>query len=451
MRARKLNSKAKQDLSLASRSGVEAAMLRISTNMPGRWFDSSNRYNSSIDYRLKQDITNGTVKSDDLADYIAASGPSHCLDGWSFLGKAISALTKGDPYNSVHFAYYSELRAVFSILATEGIGIFNNQHFVVLDSGETAPIRQEIPTHDVVWAAFKTWSKEDAAINLFNRVVSPDGIRLSDWLDAFNSGWVHLTNVGERWLQSWGIDIQVFRMDRAARNTASYQPTAMNPWQVLSVNDEIQVLDNLWQPLEPEFSSRFNNLDKYFLKILLEDQFRATTNKQAHSNSGQVRFKRNIGEMCTNLGFTGQKTDQWLEFLSKPSDPQLPLIAISQQKSQMGHSSQVVEVIARATLLLRIAAGSCSLLLNAAAINKDSLDFWIGPLGIDHGLWSTHDQPLEYTDLWEDIGTALEDLATDAGIPPPSTMEPAQFQNSQSALLGKLSQSERVGIWGLGL
>jgi len=68
------------------------------------------------------EVAAGTIQSPtQLSEYIAASCLLHCSDGWSYLGRAISALLRGDPHRARHLAYYAELRAATALLAKVGV------------------------------------------------------------------------------------------------------------------------------------------------------------------------------------------------------------------------------------------------------------------------------------------------------------------------------------------
>src|ERR1700722_6306108 len=88
-----------------------------------RWVGKTNRYASDTVDRLALDTKSPSLlRTTHLAQYISASSILHCADGWSYLGRAISCLLTGDPHRVVHLAYYAELRAALSLLASEGIG-----------------------------------------------------------------------------------------------------------------------------------------------------------------------------------------------------------------------------------------------------------------------------------------------------------------------------------------
>ena len=85
--------------------------------------------------RLRDDLSNDRINSDRLSEYIGISAPVHSMDGWSFLGRSIHCLSRGDPYIAVHLAYYAELRAALAILAAQGIGVFSYPHCVIDSEG----------------------------------------------------------------------------------------------------------------------------------------------------------------------------------------------------------------------------------------------------------------------------------------------------------------------------
>jgi len=60
------------------------------------------------------------VTKEDLLEVLAIRGPLHALDGWSYVGRALSALIAGDSHAARHLAYYGELRGALSLLASSG-------------------------------------------------------------------------------------------------------------------------------------------------------------------------------------------------------------------------------------------------------------------------------------------------------------------------------------------
>ena len=81
-------------------------------------------------------VASAGLTSAHFVEACAVSGPNHCVDGWSYAARSISALLAGDLHATRHLAYYAQLRAALSILAGLGVGIFNKINFIVNAAGE---------------------------------------------------------------------------------------------------------------------------------------------------------------------------------------------------------------------------------------------------------------------------------------------------------------------------
>jgi len=426
------------------------ALQRVARSLPGdRWLSAANRYNQDCQPRLNEDILAKCVHPGDLAEYIGISGPVHCIDGWSCLGKAIHCFLRGDPYNAVHLAYYAELRAAFSLLASEGIGIFNRNHFIVNDAGETQPLGDQIETHQMTWLTFRWWAQQSRAIDLFKAVIMPDGQELSNWIKGFSSGDSSLLTAGTRWLNQWGMDLRDFFLDRIARNTASYWPTGIDPWNLHHGSEALAKLGEIWHPLEPLLSSRFEYVDRHFLRTILEIEYKAITNKSARTVKGRAGFAQYVRLMLTHMGVVDE--DGWRKFLTRATEPeQLKIITAAGRASQIGSADHAIELVSRAILLLRIATGACSLHIAATHLSRSELNFWLESIGTDRGIWPQGQQPTEFIDLWEDINSALEEIPETNGESTPPGLERYDYLEKYSASISKLEEHERVAIWGLG-
>jgi hypothetical protein len=64
-------------------------------------------------------------------------------------------------------------------------------------------------------------------------------------------------------------------------------------------------------------------------------------------------------------------------------------------------------ILARAMLLLRLAAATNAHLLSAAAVSKGDLAFWWEEQGKDSGLWKNSTDVDSFADLWSDVDQAL--------------------------------------------
>ena len=87
----KLPKAAKATLRKASREAVEESFSFLKRHFKhSRWVGTSNRYRRNTTGRIYADTRPGrSLNYLHLTQYIAASAPLHCADGWSLLGRAI--------------------------------------------------------------------------------------------------------------------------------------------------------------------------------------------------------------------------------------------------------------------------------------------------------------------------------------------------------------------------
>src|SRR5438105_15609923 len=94
-----LSKDSKQRLRKASREPVGSYYRGLSArDRQRKWLHANNRYRLSCTNRYEADAraVPPTVDHAALRAYIAASGPCHVIDGWSFIGRAIDATLRGD-------------------------------------------------------------------------------------------------------------------------------------------------------------------------------------------------------------------------------------------------------------------------------------------------------------------------------------------------------------------
>ena len=116
------------------------------------WIGKNNKYSIDTVKKIVAKSKAGHIQeARHLSQYIAASCVLHCADGWAYLGKAILAVLRGDPHRSRHFGYYAELRAAMSLLASEGIGVFDKKHAVIDARNSVALFTGNYGTHQFAW------------------------------------------------------------------------------------------------------------------------------------------------------------------------------------------------------------------------------------------------------------------------------------------------------------
>lgn len=446
----RLTNHTKSQLSCASRSAITQAMgsLPIQSEGVPQWLPPGQRYEASdISLVLRKDLAEDTIDSPALVQRIAASVPSHVLDGWSLFGRAVHCLIRGDTRASVHLGYYAELRAVLAIVASEGIAIFNKEHFVVDEQGNAIQLCSGVGkptasgTHSMIWPVYSWWTAQPTAHDLLMRVVRPNSKAMQDWFNQVDDEQIYLAPSALKWLGDWGLDLRKMNRDLGARNASSYGPSALHGWETIEQTDALRTVIELWRFFEPVDSSRFEEIDRLLLKRVLTVAFRGQTTRQAGSKNWQRDFGNFVDGFLDNredYSFVPADREKWKEFLVTTGE--------KENATPLGHASKgsgvnakyfPVELLSRAGLLLRLASGSCADHLTKVGVTWDSLMFWLNEIGIRREFWNQTSYPENATDLWADIAEVLEDI--DEGL--------TVGGDSRS----KLEESERIGMWGFGV
>lgn len=429
---------------------VETALARLTMHFTtGAWLGSQNRYRRDCLAALPNSRSSSAVSHLDLAEYIAAACILHCMDGWSYLGRALNCHARGDSCNASHLGYYAELRAALSILASQGIGIFGNSHFVVDSVGICDQIPNNAGTHKMVWWVLKHWAQQQQSAKALGKMVSPAGIPLDDWLLAFN-GISSLRLIGKDMLTQWGFDLD--RMSRGdeqrARNILSYQPTSIAPRSYLDAEQSAEFIVSVWSLCQPLVSSRFEMLDRH----LLRESLRTIFLKNMTGISTSLSYRTRVQNALTALPFTSQTERERLElFLTTDPSKTSPLLNHARGTTTPEDPNHHVQVMARSVLLLRVATGLAADLLRAVSISASDVEFWWRPIGESRALWRPGQDPADVMDLWDDVEAALDDASEWTNRQSGSSVSFAQWWDEQAATISTLQGCERIAFWGLGL
>ena len=449
----------KATLRKASRKSVEEVLPQLKRYFKlNKWLGNNNRYLVNVTKLLFEDTQPGrAIKHRHLAQYIAASAPLHCADGWSLLGRSIDCHSRGDTDAARHFAYYAELRAAMSLLAVEGVGIFSDRHFVVrtptdcphIGSLPRAGRRGGLPTHSIVWSALNHWADLKRSTELLGEMISAGGLSVAEWLEHFQTG-PSFQPIGSQWLKTWGLDLRRMSDDRDARNDASYRPTHLVPRGLPEATATVDFICALWSSCEPSSYSRFENLDRHLLRLTLEKAFEGT--KGSTPIQDPAAFLNNVSLMLDHANFEGPIRQEWLDFLTRKTEPQNPAIIIASQRLEDIHDINYhTQVLSRAPLLLRVATGACARLLQRTDLKKEDLKFWWLPLGQERGLWDAGFEPDQMTDLWADVDTAVEEVKSWEGANAAQKPSLERWRRELPYQISVLGGFERVALWGLGL
>ena len=439
-----------QTLSLADGSHVRAAMIRLTSEFgAGRWLGRSNPYGTDPVGAIRNQVQPGPpLRHRKLVDYVAVSAILHCFDGWSYLGRALQAEMACDPDSARHLGYYAELRAAMAVLASAGIGVFNWKHIVVCGTGACHRIDNGGGTHQFVWKALEYWADAQAK-DVLLRVIRLGGVPISDWLNQFHSASVNA--LAADWLKTWGLDLKRYADDRKARNTASYRPTALESTGPRQIDGTMRSVVQLWRGLEPTGSAVFHDLDQHLLRHMLELVFRNGHRYGRSVRQARRQYLRRVNRMLIGLPLTDVARRTFRTFLD-PVPPKSTSGLLSDARGTLpsGHIDHSKQLIARATLLLRLSTGCARELLDGATTEpRDMLRFWWSEPAVRRRLWQEKTPPMLFSDLWEDVSEALNGVET--WLEGPETAKGAyDFWNERATEAAILSTTERICLWGLG-
>ena len=442
----------KRNLQNASHSRIQSYFIELPEHEKSiKWLDKDNRYRVNCTSNFEKDVkfirTNGrsfsSNKHKHLYSYIAASSPTHAIDGWSFLGRAIESTLRGDIYSAIHFAYYAELRAAMSILASEGIGIFNKKHAITaeINSNYFPQSNAHAPTHSVIWPVFRYWSSLSRAAKLLDDIIKPEGINLSRWFISpiLTSGpkmprtILSISAIAQRWLSLWGIDLTTVSEDHENRNLVSYRPSQFRKPYDQEPNYIIDFIEQLWKLFEPGDYQRFPNLEKNLLRSALR-KYNSTL--------------PTINDLM-RLGFSSTLAKEWVDFLNS-NDESLPL-KLADQRPEIEEPNCNLSIISRAALLLFVATSSAQRILRNAGYNQSTISFWWTKFGIERSLWKNSNEPINPLDSWRDISDALTTINDWRELISNKKLSLRDLRENEKTVqaLNELGSFEHICIWGL--
>ena len=325
--------------------------------------------------------------SQQVLDILAATGPSHCLDGWTFLSRALAALLSGDTHTARHLAYYAQLRAALSLLHCHGIGIFNRVNFAVDASGTlyhigiNNPAKSGPGTHIAAWAALRGWADQMGTAGAFLNSVKFRGVSLLDCIDAVwpSAGGGPLVS---KVIEEWGVDLKRSAEEHESRNISSYCAHAFNAADS-QLSSRLDLIQSIWRGLEPDGGGGFPSLDRHLLRKfleLMELQQSKITPQDKHWETAFPRLDPRVRAFVTQ---------DFLERVEEPTD----LLVLSSANSK--RPGDVHAMVCRALLLLRSATAVVRSAFVDAQFNlaADDLQNWFDTVGNQQGLLVSQPAP----------------------------------------------------------
>lgn len=408
-------------------NAVKAAFNRLLMTefQHSRWISPANRYYSAPDVSALISAEGpNNFNGGELAEYLAASVLLHCFDGWQYLAHAIASALTGDVRASIHMAYYGEVRAVKAILARQGVGVFNRTH-VGLTSGGAQMFNSHSGTHVFLAQALQQWLATRGNAGRILGMISAYAKPISSWL--VDAGLGHATGgqLAHALLSAWSIDVLKLKRDKDLRNDVSYNPSAISGRHIATCpfEDRVDMVKRLWLGWEPRIASNFAGIDVELLGVALR---RAAASVGVAFDESLV--ERGAASLRKPLGKT-----EIAEILG-------PGKIVSETSAAEPNG-----ILARATLLLRVATSSVQDLLDPVAESRAALEFWWSSVGEAAGLWSSGANRPNLADIWGDIDLALTQLD---GWDPATDNSLYFLQQRFARDLWSLTKVQGPALWG---
>lgn len=421
----------------------------VTSGLKGCWLENGNRYreNASDVFEKDCDANPAAINSKELSGYIAASAPTHLIDGWSFYARASEALLRGDSSTAIHLGYYAELRAAMSILASDGIGVFNKIHPVIESTNKFSLLpgidrwdgkkskfekAKKPGTHQVVWPLLEYWSTTQKASNLINNSICIENATLSEWIMALGLK-SPSSAIAKDCFKKWGIDLANLDEDHKIRNAVSYRPSHLRSLTDPSAANVLNFVCESWRAFQPDSHGRFAELERQILKHSLR--------LAGLGNKTDNNIEKTLEE---NLQLSSTKSESYAKALL--NDSESLLIAYSSvTPPDMTLPSYPLEVLARASLLLFIATSSVRDHLSQAGFKN--LDFFAHRL-ISNRLCRSNILTSDYTDLWGDIEASI-DATVDWSKINGATGSLCEWRVANLEEAHQLPAFELAAIWGM--
>jgi len=395
------------------------------------WLEVDNPYNTLNEALRKK---TAPIDPQSLAEYVACSAPLHVVDGWNYLAQAFAAVIRGDRFVAYHLAYYAELRAAMSLLASEGVGIFNDRHFAI---GPNLSCRElNGNTHRMSWKCLKAWASEPSQSDRVLASVVVESKSISEWLSLLGVTVPSQQWLVRNWLRAWSVDLEHAATDRFRRNEMSYRPTRIRnpkPADFDATTEMLEPLLSSWAALEPLSHTAVAALDVILLRRSIElaiDQ--GWSNHESIETALQEAQSLMSDDLSELLELDGPEFQSLLADAASAGDP------FVNSRS----------VLARALLMLRLASAKSAVLLRSAGIDGKDLRFWWSRLGVDHGWWSEDPDVEVLVDLW----TEVDDNVSFTQDAMNGHLRGCSVRHASGEVAGRVSltQFSRAAMWLLG-
>lgn len=393
-------------LTLASSEAVANAMSRLGpVTGPGAPLDQSENSATTL---------------------LAGEQVAHLIEAWRYMGAAIRSAMCNAPDNSIHFAYYAQLRSALSIFAASGVRVKQNDCFYVTEDGARADFGRGARTHTLVWSLWDEWANTSYANKLMGRNVSIAGVPLEQIpLVPTNAGPV---------LSTWGYDLAKGSIDREARNSVSYEANSRTPCSSMD-DGSVDLIGHMWSLLLQDGEGVLFDaaLVRFFIDRYVDTMIAQPTEEDEAVNK-ELLLDRIVNQTSASTGVSASTLQDLLD-----ADVNLKLFEVASLSE-----ANAENVLSRGLFLARMAtlALSVSLSRYAAVDCKTWIVHWLARVGLYNK--SVHVRPGE---IAADYELAVEEfLDVDKNDLPASLWEAdiAHFS-------AKLARPEAFVAWSLPL
>ena len=407
----------KQRIAGASQAGVLRHAAQVQGYLSGRqrWLGLNNIYREDPVARLRHEQDNAIpFNSKHLGEYITASALLHCWDGWTFLGRALHAHACGLPDVSRHLAYYAELRGAMSLLATQGIGVFNLQHFVIKSDGQVDALSPN-GTHVATWLYLQEWAKS-AGSKLIGEVIAPESVRMEMWVRSI-PGQPAWTPLGTDWLLRLGLDLRRMADDRAARNFSELSPECPCALGCAFVAGGSTLREGFCPEFGASGSNRLQRARCPFPPAHLRSAFTSLTNSTPRQAPRQ--YEAAVAGATEIVVPDEDRRNLIADCLRRQHEPlDSIVIEFAERTDAPTHPLHHMQVMSRAAILLRLATGSVApRMFGAVALEPEMTRWWWAAAGTNHGLSGFGPYVRAVTRYFADIDEGLSDLSDSLDAP----------------------------------
>src|SRR5262249_11080947 len=129
-----------------------------------------------------------------------------------------------------------------------------------------------------------------------------------------------------------------------------------------------------WQACEPGLPGPFGRLDRHLLRLGIERIMRGTYGPRRAPIG--AKYSAVIRSAVASRTPSGVERERWARFLLRADEPANLLITDESAKAEgIERPRHHIQVMARATLLLRVALGACARLVRRSGASITDLEF----------------------------------------------------------------------------